>query len=81
MDVNYDPVGSGTGRENFLSEAYVFAGSDSALSDDEGEVKKAAERCGGTPAIEASSKRRYAAYGRASASKRRRACPFSCALR
>jgi phosphate transport system substrate-binding protein len=52
VTVNYDPVGSGTGRENFLSEAYVFAGSDSALSDDEGEVEKAAERCGGTPAIE-----------------------------
>ena len=34
VTVNYDPVGSGTGRENFLSEAYVFAGSDSALSDD-----------------------------------------------
>ncbi len=52
VTVNYDPVGSGTGRENFLSEAYIFAGSDSALSDDEGELDKATERCGGTPAIE-----------------------------
>ena len=52
VTVNYDPVGSGTGRENFLSKAYVYAGSDSALSDDEGEVKKAAARCGGQPAIE-----------------------------
>ncbi len=52
VTVNYDPVGSGTGRENFLSKAYAFAGSDSALSDDEGEVAKAAERCGGAPAIE-----------------------------
>lgn len=52
VTVNYDPVGSGTGRENFLSSAYMFAGSDSALSDDEGEVAKAKERCGGEDAIE-----------------------------
>jgi phosphate transport system substrate-binding protein len=52
VTVNYDPVGSGTGRENFLSKAYAFAGSDSALSDDEGEVEKAAARCGGKPAVE-----------------------------
>ena len=52
VTVNYDPVGSGTGRENFLSGAYAFAGSDSALSDDEGELSKAKERCGGEDAIE-----------------------------
>ncbi len=45
--VNYDPVGSGTGRENFISKAYSFAGSDSALSTDEGELDAANERCGG----------------------------------
>ena len=45
--VNYDPVGSGTGRENFISGAYVFAGSDSALSTDAGELDKAKQRCGG----------------------------------
>ena len=45
--VNYDPVGSGTGRENFISKAYSFAGSDSALSTDEGELDAAKERCGG----------------------------------
>ena len=52
VTINYDPVGSGTGRENFLSSAYMFAGSDSALSDDAGEVAKAKERCGGEDAIE-----------------------------
>ena len=45
--VNYDPVGSGTGRENFISGAFSFAGSDSALSTDEGELDAAKERCGG----------------------------------
>jgi phosphate transport system substrate-binding protein len=47
VTVNYDPVGSGTGRENFISKAYSFAGSDSALSPDEGELDAANERCGG----------------------------------
>ena len=35
VTVNYDPVGSGGGREQFLSGGVDFAGSDSALSDDE----------------------------------------------
>jgi phosphate transport system substrate-binding protein len=52
VTVNYDPVGSGTGRENFISGAYMFAGSDSALSTDEGEIDKAKERCGGEDVIE-----------------------------
>jgi len=47
VTVNYDPVGSGTGRENFISKAFSFAGSDSALSTDEGELDAANERCGG----------------------------------
>ncbi|MGO2660580.1 phosphate ABC transporter substrate-binding protein PstS [Mycetocola reblochoni] len=33
--INYDPQGSGAGRESFISGAAAFAGSDSALSDDE----------------------------------------------
>lgn len=56
VTVNYDPVGSGTGRTNFISKAYDFAGSDSALSDDDSagpsEVDQAKERCGGEAAIE-----------------------------
>jgi phosphate transport system substrate-binding protein len=52
VTVNYDPVGSGTGRENFISGAYTFAGSDSALSTDEGELDKATEACGGESPIE-----------------------------
>ncbi len=51
VTVNYDPVGSGTGRENFISKAYSFAGSDSALSDED-ELGAAKERCGGEDAIE-----------------------------
>jgi phosphate transport system substrate-binding protein len=56
VTVNYDPVGSGTGRSNFISKAYEFAGSDSALSDDASagtsEVDQAKQRCGGQAAIE-----------------------------
>lgn len=50
--INYDPVGSGTGRENFISKAYSFAGTDSAISDDEGELSAANERCGGEDVIQ-----------------------------
>ena len=46
VTVNYDPVGSGTGRENFINEAFAFAGTDSAINDDEGELTAANERCG-----------------------------------
>jgi phosphate transport system substrate-binding protein len=52
VTITYDPVGSGTGRENFNSEAYSFAGSDSYLNDDEGELSAATERCGGEEPIE-----------------------------
>jgi phosphate transport system substrate-binding protein len=52
VTVNYDPVGSGTGRENFISKAYSFAGSDSALSTDGGELDNAKARCGGEDPIE-----------------------------
>jgi phosphate transport system substrate-binding protein len=44
VTVNYDPVGSGGGREQFLSGGVAFAGSDAALTDDE--AKKAEARCG-----------------------------------
>jgi phosphate transport system substrate-binding protein len=44
VTVNYDPVGSGGGREQFLSGGVDFAGSDSPL--DEEELAKAADRCG-----------------------------------
>ena len=35
VTVNYDPVGSGGGREQFLAGGVDFAGSDAALKDDE----------------------------------------------
>ncbi|MET0763622.1 MAG: phosphate ABC transporter substrate-binding protein PstS [Blastococcus sp.] len=44
VNFSYDPVGSGGGREQFLAGAVDFAGSDSALDDDE--LAKAADRCG-----------------------------------
>lgn len=49
LTVNYEPVGSGTGRENFISGGYAVAGTDSPLNDDEGELTKATETCGGDP--------------------------------
>ncbi len=47
VTVDYDPIGSGGGREQFIAGGVDFAGSDSALSTDEGELDKAKERCGG----------------------------------
>lgn len=52
VTVNYDPIGSGDGRANFISEATSFAGTDSALDDDEGELTAAGERCGGGNVIQ-----------------------------
>jgi phosphate transport system substrate-binding protein len=48
--VNYNPTGSGAGVEQFNNGQVDFAGSDSALKDDEGEVAAAAKRCGGNEA-------------------------------
>jgi len=45
VTVNYDPVGSGGGREQFSSGGVDFAGSDAAL--DEEELAASAEACGG----------------------------------
>ena len=47
VEVNYDPIGSGGGREQFISGGYPFAGTDSYLSEEEDEVSGAEERCGG----------------------------------
>jgi phosphate transport system substrate-binding protein len=47
---SYDPVGSGGGREQFLAGGTDFAGSDSALSDEE--LTAATERCGEAGAFE-----------------------------
>jgi phosphate transport system substrate-binding protein len=44
--ISYDGVGSGGGREKFISNAVAFAGSDTPLSEDEGELGKAVKRCG-----------------------------------
>ncbi|MGA9748226.1 MAG: phosphate ABC transporter substrate-binding protein PstS [Nocardioides sp.] len=52
VTVNYDPIGSGGGREQFISGGFPFAGSDSYLNDDEGELSGATERCEGEAPIE-----------------------------
>lgn len=52
VTVEYDPIGSGGGRENFISGAFPFAGSDAYLTDDEGELSEATERCGGDAPIQ-----------------------------
>lgn len=49
LSVVYEPVGSGSGREGFITGGYLFAGTDSALNDDEGELSKAKEQCGADP--------------------------------
>ncbi len=43
--ISYDPVGSGGGREQFIAGGTAYAGSDAALEEEEGELKKAIERC------------------------------------
>ncbi|OBK74533.1 phosphate ABC transporter substrate-binding protein PstS [Mycobacterium sp. 1274761.0] len=47
-NLSYNPTGSGAGVEQFLAKQVDFAGSDSALKDDQ--VAKGTERCGGNPA-------------------------------
>jgi phosphate transport system substrate-binding protein len=43
--VNYNPTGSGAGVQQFIAGQVDFAGSDSALDADDGEVADARERC------------------------------------
>ncbi len=43
--ISYDAVGSGGGREQFIAGGVAYAGSDAALSEEEGELKKAISRC------------------------------------
>lgn len=50
VTVNYDPVGSGGGREQFVAGGTDFAGSDAAL--DEEELTAAQERCAGGEVFE-----------------------------
>ena len=48
--LNYTSSGSGAGVSEFIGGQTDFGGSDSPLSEEKGEVAKAAERCGGNPA-------------------------------
>ncbi len=45
VTISYDPVGSGGGREQFIAGGTAYAGSDAALSTEEGELEKATKRC------------------------------------
>ena len=47
--IDYQPVGSGAGVEAFLSEQVSFAGTDSAVEDED--MDAAIERCGGNQAV------------------------------
>ncbi|CAN5347079.1 phosphate ABC transporter substrate-binding protein PstS [soil metagenome] len=49
LTIDYAPVGSGDGRAGFISGEFAFAGTDSALDDDEGELTAATETCGASP--------------------------------
>ncbi|MEH3067033.1 MAG: phosphate ABC transporter substrate-binding protein PstS [Aeromicrobium erythreum] len=49
VTVNYDPAGSGAGREQFIAGGVDFAGSDAYLDDDE--LAQAKKRCNG-PVVE-----------------------------
>jgi phosphate transport system substrate-binding protein len=50
VTVNYDPVGSGGGRQQFIAGGVDFAGSDAYLTDDE--LTQAKQRCGGGDVFE-----------------------------
>ncbi|HEX5331976.1 MAG TPA: phosphate ABC transporter substrate-binding protein PstS [Cellulomonas sp.] len=50
ITVNYNPTGSGAGITQFNAAQVDFAGSDSALNADKGEVAAAAARCAANPA-------------------------------
>lgn len=45
VTISYDAVGSGGGREQFIAGGVSYAGSDAALEEEEGELKKATDRC------------------------------------
>ncbi|MGP4110137.1 phosphate ABC transporter substrate-binding protein PstS [Streptomyces sp. 4N509B] len=46
VTVNYSPDGSGAGREQFVAGGSDFSGSDAYLTDEEGELQGAIDRCG-----------------------------------
>lgn len=52
VTVNYNAIGSGDGRKQFIEGGTLFAGTDSYFKDDEGELTAAKERCNGEDIIE-----------------------------
>ena len=49
LEIQYNPIGSTDGRSQFIEGAVAFAGTDSALTDEEGELTQAKEKCGDEP--------------------------------
>ncbi len=49
LEVQYNPIGSTDGRAQFVEGAVAFAGTDSALTDEDGQLTAATETCGGEP--------------------------------
>jgi len=45
VTISYDPVGSGGGREQFIAGGTAYGGSDTPLSEEEGELAGAMKRC------------------------------------
>jgi phosphate transport system substrate-binding protein len=45
VTISYDPVGSGGGREQFIAGGTAYGGSDTPLSEEEGELAGAIKRC------------------------------------
>jgi phosphate transport system substrate-binding protein len=52
VTVEYDPTGSGTGRDNFIAGANIFTGSDRAFNDEELAEDNFAGCVPGTPIVE-----------------------------
>ncbi|GAA5147399.1 phosphate ABC transporter substrate-binding protein PstS [Nocardioides marinquilinus] len=49
LEIQYQPIGSTDGRKQFVEGAVAYAGTDSALTDEEGQLSDAAETCGSEP--------------------------------
>ncbi len=49
LEIQYQPVGSTDGRSSFSSGGVAFAGTDSAMTNDDGELDKATKTCGSEP--------------------------------
>ncbi|WP_340537262.1 phosphate ABC transporter substrate-binding protein PstS [Nocardioides sp. GXZ039] len=49
LEIQYNPIGSTDGRAQFTDGAVAFAGTDSAMTDEEGQLSDATKTCGSEP--------------------------------